>query len=270
MLKYRLLTAIILIPLFVYLLFTLPPQWFCLLTAGVVLWAAWEWSLFLEIKLRMGRLLYVFLIAWMMLGAFLIPILPVLYVALCFWLTAIGLVLWYPKGRFLWAQGYLIRGLMGIIVLVPTWLAINWMRNAENGIDTLLFLFVLIWGADSVAYFAGKKWGKHPLLPAVSPGKTREGLMGALLGTFCIVLGVLILLKIPHVEWPYAFLLSFVTVLFSILGDLFESMLKRQVGLKDSGTILPGHGGVLDRLDSLMSAAPIFALGASWLSHISI
>ena len=155
----------------------------------------------------------------------------------------------------------LVRGIMGILVLMPCWLALNFIRVLPSGEMILLALFVLIWGADTGAYFAGKKWGKHKIIPQVSPGKSWEGLAGALLTTVLLVFCLLTALKFPPADIWVLLLLSLVTVLFSVLGDLFESMLKRKVDLKDSGTILPGHGGILDRIDSLTAAAPIFALG---------
>jgi phosphatidate cytidylyltransferase len=138
---------------------------------------------------------------------------------------------------------------------------VNYLRNSPHGIAILLVLFALIWGADSGAYFVGKKWGKHKLLPQVSPGKTWEGLSGALGVTVIITFFSLFIFKVPYIRWPVALCLALITVLFSIVGDLFESMLKRRVGLKDSGHSLPGHGGILDRIDSLTAAAPIFASG---------
>jgi phosphatidate cytidylyltransferase len=151
---------------------------------------------------------------------------------------------------------------MGAFVLVPCWASINYIRNQDEGPLGLLFLFVLIWGADSAAYFVGKKWGTKRLAPYVSPGKSWQGLMGALLVSTLIVLTTLWLCNVPFPIWPWAIVLSLVTVLFSIVGDLFESMIKRQAKVKDSGKLLPGHGGVLDRIDSLTAAAPIFVLGA--------
>src|SRR5207302_1283767 len=128
-------------------------------------------------------------------------------------------------------------------------------------------LLILIWAADTGAYFAGRAFGKHKLLPNVSPGKTWEGFFGAMLMTVIVMGFVVYFLNIPPNNWVPLFLLGFVTVIFSILGDLFESMLKRQAGIKDSGKILPGHGGILDRIDSLTSAAPIFALGVIMLGR---
>ncbi len=158
---------------------------------------------------------------------------------------------------------------MGLMVLIPCWLAINFIRNIpESGIYILLYLFVLIWGADSGAYFAGKLWGKTKIAPKVSPGKTWEGLGGALIVTLIITLGTLYGVHTPYRLWAFVCLITVVTILFSVAGDLFESMLKRNAGLKDSGRLLPGHGGILDRIDSLTAAAPVFLFSTDLMQKI--
>lgn len=265
MLKQRIITAMILIPLTLLVLFYLPPAAFCFLTAFIALGAAWEWSSLMEM-LRIGwRASYLLLTALLFVSALYLPVFYIFVCASVWWLLAALLVFFYPRGSAWWAKSRVWRGLMGLLVLVPCWAAINYIRNQSDGSDgiyALLFLFVLIWGADSAAYFAGKKWGRHKLAPNVSPGKSIEGLAGALVFTVVLVFAVLLLLHIPMISWLWCFLLSLVTVLFSIVGDLFESMLKRQAGLKDSGRLLPGHGGLLDRIDSLTAAAPIFVFGS--------
>lgn len=265
MLKYRILTGIILVPIFVFLLFYLSPQTFCFMTALLVLGGAWEWSFFLGIKRLSLSFIYP-VIVFLCLGlVFLVPVVFVLYAAFIFWILAVVLVLIYPKASSFWGKGYLIRGAMGVMVLVPCWVAVNFIRNAENGTATLLYILVLVWFSDSAAYFVGKKWGKHKLIPEVSPGKSYEGLVGALVAVSVLVMLALYFLQMPTSVWVGVFILSIVTFLFSVVGDLFESMLKRNVGLKDSGKLLPGHGGILDRMDSLTAALPIFTLGAVWL-----
>ncbi|MCE3237971.1 MAG: hypothetical protein K0R24_952 [Gammaproteobacteria bacterium] len=260
MLKQRLLTALILIPIFVFLVLKLSSQAFYILTGLIVIWGAWEWSFLIGTKPFPQNCIYPFFMIFMLFLAYSLPIMPILYITFGFWIIAIGLVKCYPQGVAWWGNNF-VRGFMGVLVLVPCWLAVNFIRQADNGIILLLFLFLLIWGADSGAYFIGKKWGKHKLLPKVSPGKTWEGVLGALLTTVAINLLGFFDLVIPMSRWPVPLLFSLITVLFSILGDLFESMLKRHAGLKDSGHLLPGHGGILDRIDSLTAAAPIFALG---------
>ena len=268
MLKQRILTAMILIPLFIFFVLKLSPPAFGILTALVVIWGAAEWSSLMEVQQFPKNLIYPILMVFVLWTMLFVPILYVLYSALVGWLIAAVLVLRYPDLASVWGKGVVLRGFMGIIVLVPCWLAVNFIRNADNGTYILLFLFILIWGADSGAYFIGKKWGKSKLAKSVSPGKSWQGLLGALMTTSIIALISLYGFHIPYRIWLPALVLSFITVLFSVLGDLFESMLKRNAGLKDSGHLLPGHGGILDRIDSLTAAAPIFALGALWLGEI--
>lgn len=267
MTKQRIITAAILIPLFLGVLFFLPPQAFLFFTAFAILGGAWEWSNFMQVKSKWGRLVYLLLVLIGMITAAIFIMVPtILGTAMGWWLLAFLLVAAYPRGTW-WARGAVYRGLMGLMVLIPCWVAINYIRAQVDGIFILLYLFVLIWGADSAAYFAGRAWGKRKLAPAVSPGKSIEGLLGALASTVVIAVIALLLTKQPVGEWPFGILLSLITVLFSVLGDLFESALKRQAGLKDSGKLLPGHGGLLDRIDSLTAAAPVFAFGA-WLLGI--
>ena len=135
----------------------------------------------------------------------------------------------------------------------------------------LMYLFLLVWGADSGAYFVGRKLGKNKLAPAVSPNKSLEGLYGGVLTAMLIVVAVeVIYLDLSLIQHVLFLALSVITVFSSVLGDLFESMIKRRAGIKDSGRILPGHGGVLDRIDSLLAAAPIFAAGMYVLKLIGV
>jgi phosphatidate cytidylyltransferase len=261
MLKARLITALILIPIVLAIIFYCPPIPFLLLTSLVAIVGAYEWSRLMGIEKKSYRFGYVFFVGFSLVGTIFLPAMTIFTLAFLFWSLASLFVILYPKLSSWWNTGYLIRGLMGVLVLAPCWGAINYIRSQTDGAYGLLFLFVLIWGADSVAYFVGKKWGKTKLAPLVSPGKSIQGMLGALLYAALMPLILISLLKSSGTIWFWASLLSIVTVLFSIMGDLFESMMKRQVGLKDSGQILPGHGGLLDRIDSLTAAAPVFTLG---------
>jgi phosphatidate cytidylyltransferase len=266
MLKQRLITAIILIPIFVLLILKLSPKYFGYMTIIFVLIGAWEWSSLMGIESKMKRIIYPILVSAFLPLSIFFPW-QILWAGLAGWLLAFVLVLLYPRASKIWGNSIIWRGIMGIFVLLPTFFALNFIRHtamfgANNGPYVLLFLFVLIWCADSGAYFAGKKFGKNKLAPQVSPGKTWQGLSGALLMTFIIAPALLLFLPHPRPSIWWVILLALVTVLFSVLGDLFESMLKRNVGLKDSGNLFPGHGGLLDRIDSLTAAAPIFALGS--------
>lgn len=266
MLKQRIITAAILIPLVLAFLFLASPQWFAIVTGLVTVGGAWEWSNLMTLKKYSLRIFYLALICLGMLGVMFLSIPSVLAIAFFWWLLASVMVLFYPYGNRFWNKNYMVRGCMGVLVLVPCWAALNYIFTQENGRYAILFLFILIWGADSAAYFVGKKWGKHKLARYVSPGKSVEGLYGALFCTVLIAVIILAACRIPLHAWFGGVILSLITVIFSIIGDLFESMLKREAGIKDSGNLLPGHGGLLDRIDSLTAAAPIFAFEALLLS----
>lgn len=267
MLKRRIITAVILVAILLAVLFYLPPFVFFLVTVFVAFGCAWEWTTLMEVKKMSMRCIYLAIMSFAFLIMLFIPVIYIFFVTLFWWLFATLLIVLYPRASNGWGASSFWRGVMGLFVIVPCWVAINFIRNANDGdgIYALLFLFVLIWGADSAAYFVGRQWGKTKLAPRVSPGKSMQGLYGALVFTLIYSLLVLWLCHIPFKIWPWAVALSLITVLFSVCGDLFESMIKRKAGMKDSGNLLPGHGGLLDRIDSLTAAAPIFALGAMLL-----
>lgn len=269
MLKQRIITAIVLIPLFILLLFNLPLRGFSLLTGLLVFWAATEWSLLMGVKTGWRRFIFPFIIMASVTFVYFFPAsFYILYATFIWWIVAFLLILRFPKLSSFWGKSIILRGIMGFFVLVPCWLALNYIRYAENGDLILLYLFIIIWGADIGAFFVGRRWGKHKLAPLVSPGKSLEGLLGALIATALLSLLTIFWYHTPYIELGSVLILSIVTVLFSIVGDLFESMLKRNVGLKDSGNLLPGHGGILDRIDSLTAGAPIFVLGLIWMNKL--
>lgn len=267
MLKQRVLTALLLIPLVILIVLKLPSAYFCLLTAAITLYGAWEWTYIIGMKSFATCFIYLILMSLFLVASRFLYIPSVLYVTCVLWLIAAVLVSTYPQTSHWWGKGLFIRSVLGFFVLVPCWIALNYIRNFNNGPYLMLFLFVLIWGADSGAYFVGKKWGKTKLAPAVSPGKSWEGFLGAVVTTCFIVLAALWLFSVPAPMRLPIIMLSLITLLFSVLGDLFESMLKRQQGIKDSGQLLPGHGGLLDRIDSLTAAAPVFAFGIYFINH---
>lgn len=276
MLIQRVITALILAPLTLIFLFYSSTQAFCLVTGLVTLAAASEWTHLMEIKTVVGRLAYLALTAiiFFLLYQYIlsgtsefVPAAVIFSCTFLWWLAATLLVVLYPRGSEWWRKNKIVRGIMGIMVLAPCWIALNIIRDENHGTYALLFLFILIWGADSAAYFVGRKWGKHKLAPLVSPGKSREGLYGAMIFSTLIAIIGLWVSDVSFSQWPWAIILFLMTVLFSIVGDLFESMMKRSVGLKDSGKLLPGHGGLLDRIDSLTAAAPVFVLGLMLLGR---
>ncbi len=169
------------------------------------------------------------------------------------------ILLWYTT---------IIRGYLGLAILVPVWLALVALKSLPNGHWLLLWLISIVVFADTGAYFAGRKWGKRKLAPNVSPGKTWEGFFGGLACNLVATLAVGLFVGLESVVLMAFIATGVITSGASVLGDLCESMLKRDRGIKDSGTLLPGHGGVMDRIDSLTAAAPVFALcliGMGWL-----
>lgn len=268
MLKERLITGIILILLAIYLIFRATPLVFTCVIGLVVLLAGWEWSGLMRVQKTVYRLGYLLIISLGMIAVFYLPIFYILSAVFCWWLVALFLIFQYPKAKKWWASGFLVRAMMGLFVLIPFWYALTFfIRATMDGRWLLFFLMILISGADVGAYFSGRTWGDKKLLPSVSPNKTRVGLLGGLLlGLGLAFVGILsfpvyCLTNMSPVQILSLLGVSFVTILFSVAGDFFESMLKREVGLKDSGAIFPGHGGILDRIDSLTAAAPVFLFG---------
>ncbi|MBY4675648.1 phosphatidate cytidylyltransferase [Marinobacterium arenosum] len=266
MLKKRLLTALVLAPLVLWSLFYLSLEQLLVLVDLVLLLAAWEWSALAGLGRRLYRLGYVashaVLLAVMHAQIDRVPS-PGLFVApLILWAVALWWVVRYPAAG-LWRYTP-VRGAAGYLVLLPCWFAFVVVKSHPWADQLLLLLVLLVWGADIGAYFAGKNFGRTKLA-RVSPGKTREGVYGGLLTCLLIALGSAYWLELPLLAAVYLLLLALMTGLISVLGDLFESMLKRHCGLKDSGRLLPGHGGVMDRIDSLTAAAPLFAIGIQFL-----
>jgi phosphatidate cytidylyltransferase len=259
MLIKRILTALILVPLLLLAIFYLPIQGFVLLTGILCLQAAWEWTSLMKIDDVKLKLMYIILIALLGFGSLLISDIDIFTLAFCWWLMAFILILSYPKHLQPLYGNRLMQAFMGVMVIIPTFDALKFIRHM--GIDTLLFLFILIWLADSAAYFVGRKWGTKRLAPIVSPGKSWQGFYAALITGLLFTVATLWYQQVPKHIWWAVIVVALCTVLFSIVGDLFESLIKRQAGVKDSGSLLPGHGGLLDRIDSLTAAAPIFALG---------
>ncbi len=261
MLKQRVITAAILIPLVLLGIFFLPAFWFALCTALLICFAAWEWSRLVGLQKPLARILYVDLIVLMLILAAITSPLWWLWLALICWVFALILIIIFASRPDSHLQSKLLRGFAGIGVLVPCWVSLNFLCFMSPRPMWLLMVLLLVWLADIAAYFAGHRWGKRKLAPRISPGKTWEGVYGALIITGVVALIAALVLHLPIIHAVLFVVLIVVTVLSSILGDLFESLLKRQEGLKDSGTLLPGHGGILDRIDSLTAAAPIFTFG---------
>lgn len=261
MLKQRVITALILAPIAIAAIFLFPKLYFSLFSTVVLLIAAWEWSNIMRLEGALFRGTYVALVAVVMWLAY-----PMSTVMLCglgvlWWLIALRWVVTYPDGVEQWGK-FSVLGLMGILVIIPSWKAIIELQAIEsNGPWILMYVMILVWGADTGAYFAGRKFGKTKLAPEVSPGKSIAGVVGGLVLTIALAILIGLNLDLSIGQWISFLFVSALTVLSSVLGDLLESMVKRFRGIKDASQILPGHGGVLDRLDSLTAALPVFATG---------
>jgi len=195
-----------------------------------------------------------------------VPAIVVLWGALFWWVVCFLLVRSYPRGWERWSS-VSARAVMGLFVLVPAWVGLNHLRtggfqfgDSANNLLLILYVFCIVWVADIGAYFAGRAFGRAKLAPRVSPGKSWAGVWGgvAAVGVFALLIGVLA--QAGGGDIVLLILASLVTGAISVVGDLMESMLKRSRGIKDSSQLLPGHGGVMDRVDSLTAAIPVFAL----------
>jgi phosphatidate cytidylyltransferase len=269
MLRQRVLTALVLIPLVVAGVLLLPSVWLGLALALVILLGSGEWARLSGIEACLAQIPYILVSALGLYGAAFLLQDParaawLLFPAALWWLgLSLLLLAWRRSGldRNLKGVSY-GQLLLGFCTLVPAWGALIYLHSQfEPGPRLLLFLLVLIWVADSGAYFAGKRWGRTKLAPGISPGKTLEGVAGALFGVLLCGLGWSLAMGYAPSTGLSFILLCLLTGAVSVSGDLFESLMKRLRGLKDSGQMLPGHGGVLDRIDSLTAAGPVFAAG---------
>ena len=265
MLKLRVITAIVLLAFSLLVIIYCPSYLFATISGLFFLLALWEWTRLAGFVSTIGRslcFLAVPIAALLILAIFQVldpdlvkTRIPKLFMA--FWIAALIVLIRYPKD-IAWLQSKTAGILVGTMVLVPAWAMLVALQYAN--VKWVLYVIALVAVADTSAYFTGKRFGKHQLAPNISPGKTWEGVAGALLGVFSLALGGYWLLD-PLLSLSAWIVLSLVTAIFSIIGDLFESVFKRMRHLKDSGRLLPGHGGILDRIDGLVAALPVFAVG---------
>lgn len=268
-LKLRVATAIVLAGGLGAALAWLSPTWLAVLFALLVLVGAWEWANLCGWQHLGARLVYVGIVAAVLWGVMVHSGLPVavrplavrdvLGLAGMWWALALLWVMGYPGSSVFWRHP-IIRATMGLLTLVPAWTALVFLRLQPQGQGLILFIVALVAAADIGAYFIGRAWGRSKLAPQVSPGKSWAGFWGGVGTAGVLALGVWLLAWRDQLAPVVMVVLVSLTVPASVLGDLQESMLKRYRGVKDSGRLLPGHGGVLDRLDSLTAAAPVFAL----------
>ncbi|MFO7786182.1 MAG: phosphatidate cytidylyltransferase [Halospina sp.] len=265
MLKQRVITAVILAPIVLGGLFLLPPMGFAVFTGVLLAIAGWEWANLSGFEGGLQRWGFALVLVALMAVFQALPVVPLLGALAVFWLLVAALVAAYPGGTGLWHPRP-VRLMLGILALVGAWLALNHLRSGElvlghtgNNLLLILYTFLVVWGADIGAYFAGRAFGRRKLAPAVSPGKTWAGVWGGLAVVAALALVVAWWLDLASIAVIQFVLASLLTALASVLGDLFESMLKRHRGIKDSSQLLPGHGGILDRIDSLVVAIPVLA-----------
>jgi len=268
--KQRIITALIVAPLAIVLLLYAPVAATAAIIGGLCLLGLWEWTRLSGLRGYPLRAALVALAALVMITLWCCASLPA-------WWTVIGagcvwwLVVYFWLRNFAFAaaptrENIAIKIAAGALTVLPAWAGLMRILLTQNTPHTwALYSLFVVWSADSFAYLAGKRWGRNKLAPQISPGKTREGVYGALIG--CAVVAAIggWLLGVRGISLPLLVVFSLIAAVFSVLGDLFESLLKRHAGVKDSGTLFPGHGGVCDRLDGVFAALPIFALSKALL-----
>ena len=270
--RTRVIAAMVMAPVAIGSVLLLPTPLLAAVVAGLMMIGLWEWTLLAGINSRLGRATYLAAnvgvmtaLAWAA-GSGLSLLSDMALLGAIWWLLALA---WlshfnFASGEQAWARG--LKLLAGSLCVIPAWSALCWLHAGQpGGPSWTLFALMIVWMADSGAYFVGVRFGKHKLAPRVSPGKSWEGFGGGLLATVLLAVVAMPVLGLGWHRLPDLLLLTVVTTLFSVLGDLFESLFKRHAGAKDSSDLIPGHGGVLDRLDSLLAALPVFAVGKLWL-----
>lgn len=277
MLRQRVITAVVLVIGVLAALFGLSPRGFSILAAMVTAYALWEWSFLAGLGQPMQRIAFVVAALGGSMGLAVLgldfaadallqaPVRTLLAVSCAWWLVALALVGNFPRAAAVWGRRWRCLG-MGVLVLVPFGVVLSLLVHHPQGAWLILLVVAIVACADIGAYFCGRRFGRRKLAPAVSPGKSWEGVLGGMgsVAALAIALGIYVDADaMGRVLWLG---LALVTGVASVIGDLLESMVKRQRGVKDSGNILPGHGGLLDRIDGLTAALPVFALCYS-LAH---
>jgi phosphatidate cytidylyltransferase len=257
--KKRIATAAVLVAVLLAVLLWMPPEATVIALTALVLAGAWEWSAFLRVTAAWQKWIYVAVIAA------LLPLVwhvtedadglkRVMLIAVAWWIVALGWIMFAPRKVSSWAAA-----IAGVLALVPAWVALMRLRlDFPRGAEWVLFALVLVQVADIGAFFVGRRFGRTRLAPNVSPGKTWEGVIGGVAASALIAILGSTRFGVPLAQFLP---LCLAVVAFSIVGDLTESLLKRFAGLKDSGRLFPGHGGVMDRIDSVTGAAPVLFFG---------
>ena len=261
MLRQRFITAIILAPIVLACVFLLPLFEFSLFVGVVLGVAAWEWANFANLG-NLNRYFYVLMVSVVMFASYFAPVTPILLLSSLWWVIAFLLVVNYPKFDELWGGSSVIL-LIGVVTLVPGFVALIELKRHAESAYLICLLFFLIWAADIGAYFSGRAFGRRKLAPRVSPGKSWAGFYGGVVTSLVVAMLMALYLGRPLLftaDGAMYFAACIFIAGVSVLGDLTISMFKRHRGIKDSSNLLPGHGGFLDRIDSLLSASPVFAL----------
>lgn len=272
--RTRVIAAAIMAPVAIAAVLLLPTPYLAALLAALLMIGLWEWTALAGVHDRLARMGYLVANALVMAalvwgagrGHDLITLKLVALIGAVSWLFAL---IWLAKFDFAQADTAPHRALKllaGSLAAIPAWAALSWLHaTTPYGPGWAMFAVAIVWAADSGAYFVGVRFGKRKLAPRISPGKSWEGFAGGLVTTMLLAVAVLPLFKLPWSSLPALLLLTVLTAVFSVAGDLFESLLKRHAGAKDSSHLIPGHGGLLDRLDSLLAALPVFVVCKDWL-----
>ncbi|RDZ29020.1 phosphatidate cytidylyltransferase [Lysobacter silvisoli] len=276
MTRTRLLAALVMAPIAIAAILLLPTPWMMAAAAVLFLAGLWEWFDLAEIEDTLSRTVLLAANLALMVAIVWASRSSTGYTYVLFQLASVIGVVWWLLA-LLWLQRYQFASnhesyarafklAAGALSVIPAWCALAWIHAAQpNGHRWLLTALAIVWAADSGAYFAGRKFGRLKLAPRVSPNKTVEGLAGGVLAGVAVGVSFAVFAGArPEQLWKVG-LVALVAVLFSVVGDLFESLLKRHVGVKDSGNLIPGHGGILDRVDGVLAALPVFALGKAVL-----
>lgn len=271
MLYQRVLTALVLAPIMIGGIFFLPIEQFALFIGLIVVLGGWEWTKLAGIQSLARRSAYVIGLMVLMLGFYFNPTgidthvlyQGALWIALIWWIASFWYVKSFPHVPALCFKTWTLS-ILGCVVLIPMWVGLMTLKALADSTFWIVYLMFIVWGADIGAYIVGRAIGRRKLAPNVSPGKSWEGVFGGLLAVMLIatIAGLILsdTLEFGLDQWLGLFGVSIVVFMVSILGDLVESVTKRHRGIKDSGKILPGHGGIMDRIDSLTAAVPVFAL----------
>lgn len=262
MFKQRLITALALISLVLIALYYANFTGFASVIMCLVMGCGLEWLQLIPVKSWWVKIIFLMLL---LINTWLVNFISGYWLisGLMAWGGIFLAVLWFPRSQLIWGRQEIVS-LLALLLLPLFAQSLMDIYHLPAGKALIIYLLSLVWAADIGAYLVGKLWGRHQLIGAVSPGKTFEGLLGGLLSSLFIAsVAYFYFLPSSALSW---LVMASVIMLISLLGDLFISMLKRRVQMKDTGKLLPGHGGILDRLDSLIAAAPIFYLGVTWLS----